>query len=486
MKLYSKTVCLLIMMLIITTILAPATSAEAPYEGYNYSYWKKAAPSAIPYIPNLVLDGRDAEYGSLSEPDDLYVQNDKIYILDTGNDRIVILNKDYQFITEIKDFQNSAGKDQFNKPQGIFVTEQEDIYVADTGNRRVVQLTGEGKFIREIGRPESDVIRPGFEYHPIKIAVDKAQRIYVIGRGIYDGIIEFDPDGVFTGFTGANKVKFKPIDYFWRMLATKAQRAKMALFIPIEFNNLDLDEEGFIYTTNSEKNTITPLQRLNPTGTDVIRKEGYHPIVGDIQFPFKGNLAGGSTFIDVNINEYGMYSGLDLKRGRIFTYDEDGNLLYIFGKLGDQVGTFKTPSAIERLGEDILVLDKGYQNLVVFKPTEFGRNVNEAVKQYHLGNDQGSAAYWKKVLRLDANNEVAYVGIGKALLMEGKNKEAMAYFKNGNSKKYYSKAFKRYRQELLRGNFGFIMSVIVLIPLLLFAVKLYRSFRRRRANAVVE
>jgi len=486
MKFFSKTICLLISILIFTSSLAPFTSAESPYEGYNYSYWKKSVPSAIPYLPDIVVDGRDTEYGSLNAPEDVYVKNEKIYILDTGNDRIIILDKNYKFVNEIKGFQNNGNTDKFDKPQGIFVTDEEHIYVADTGNRRIIQLSGTGDFIREIGAPESDVIRKGFEYHPVKIAVDKAQRIYVIGRGIYDGIIEFDPDGVFTGYTGANKVKFKPIDYFWRILATKEQRAKMALFLPIEFNNLDLDEDGFIYTTNSEKNTTTPLQRLNPTGTDVIRKEGYHPIVGDIQFPFRGELAGGTTFIDVNVNEYGMYSGLDLKRGRIFTYDEDGNLLYIFGKIGDQVGTFKTPSAIERVGEDIIVLDKGFNNLVVFKPTEFGRNVNEAVKNYHHGNDKESAEYWEKVLRLDANYEVAYVGIGKARLMEGKNKEAMAYFKNGNSKKYYSKAFKRYRQEMLRDYFGFIMSTIVLIPLLYIGYKLYRSFRRRRANAVVE
>src|SRR5690606_25716034 len=124
-----------------------------------------------------------------------------------------------------------------------------------------------------------------FEYYPIKIAVDKAKRIYVTSRGVYDGIIEFDSDGNFTGYTGANKVTFNPIHYFWRLVATKSQRAKMALFIPIEFNNIDLDKEGFIYVTNSEKDTKTPIQRLNPSGEDVIRKEGYHNVKGDILYP---------------------------------------------------------------------------------------------------------------------------------------------------------------------------------------------------------
>ena len=433
----------------------------------------------------MIIDGKDESYGLLNAPDDIYVTKDQIYILDTGNNRIVILDKKYEFVQEISEFRNGSKMDGFNSPQGIFVTDEEHIYVADTENNRVVELMGDGTFIREIGAPISDVIRSTFEYYPLKIAVDKAKRIYVIGRGVFDGLIEFDSDGIFTGFTGANKVTFKPLDYFWRILATKQQRAKMALFIPIEYNNLDLDEDGFIYTTNSEYNTKTPLQRLNPTGTDVIRKEGYHNVEGDILFPMRGDVIGGSSFIDVNVNEYGMYSALDLKRGRIFTYDEDGNLLYIFGKLGNQEGTFKTPSAIERLGEDILVLDKGFSNLVVFKPTEFGKNVNEAVMHYNLGNDDEAANYWDKVLRLDANYEVAYVGIGKSLLMDGKNKEAMTYFKNGNSKLYYSKAFKRYRQEVLRANFGPIMSTIVLIPILYLAFIIFKAIRRR-AGAVVE
>lgn len=486
MQHFSKLICLIIAIVLLTVSLAPNSTAAAPYDGYNYSYWNKSEPSSIPYLADIVLDGKDTEYGSLNGPEDLYVAHNKIYLLDTGNNRIIIMDQNYQFLYEISEFQNGSKMDYFNQPQGIYVTEDKHIYVADTSNQRIVELTEQGKFIREIGKPESDVIRAGFEYYPTKIAVDKANRIYVIGRGIYDGIIEFDSDGNFTGYTGANRVSFNPIDYFWRLVSTRAQRAKMALFIPIEFNNLYIDKDGFIYTTNSEKNTLTPIQRLNPTGTDVLRKEGYHDVIGDIQYPAMGELAGGSTFMDISVNEFGMYSALDSKRGRIFTYDEDGNLLYIFGKLGNQLGTFKTPIAIERVGDDILVLDKGFHNLVVFKPTEFGKNVNEAVKQYNLGNDRESADYWEKALRLDANNEVAYVGIGKVLLMEGKNKEAMTYFKNGNSKKYYSKAFKRYRQEVLRENFALIASVVVLIPLLYLVIKLFRFIRKRRVSAIVE
>ncbi|SDY95288.1 NHL repeat-containing protein [Evansella caseinilytica] len=488
MKLFSPLLCFtLVFATVFTTAGFKAVSAEVPYDSYNYSYWEKAVPSAVPYKPQAIIDGRAEAYGAFQSPEDLFVTKDNdIYILDSGNNRIVVLDEAFQLRKVIDGFQNGGAADTFNNPQGIFVTGEGSIYVADTDNQRVVELTNEGELIRIINRPESDVIRAGFEYYPTKIAVDQAKRIYVVSRGVYDGIIEFDSDGVFTGFTGANKVTFNPVDYLWRVLATREQRARMSLFIPIEFNNVDVDADGFLYTTNSELNTQTPIQRLNPTGTDVIRKEGYHDIVGDLVYPHTGENAGGSTFIDISVNEYGMYSALDAKRGRIFTYDEDGNLLYIFGQLGNQTGTFRTPVAIDRLEDNILVLDKGFHRLTVFRPTEFGRLVNQAVMHYNIGNDAISAEYWEKVLRLNANYDIAYIGIGKALLMEGKNEEAMEYFLNGHSRKYYSKAYKRYRQEVMRENFGTIMGALLLFPALIIGWKAAGAVRRRRGKAVVE
>ena len=51
---------------------------------------------------------------------------------------------------------------------------------------------------------------------------------------------------------------------------------------------------------------------------------------------------------------------------------------------------------------------------------------------------------------LDENNELANVGIGKAYLTSGDNKAAMKYLKFGMSRRYYSIAFKRYRDEILK------------------------------------
>jgi len=471
----------LIFVILFTASRVPSASA-APYDSYNYSYWGESVPSPAAYLPSRVIDGNRLGVGTFREPEDLFVAEDgQVYILDSGNNRIVQLNGQWEAERVISSFLNGSEQDTFNKPQGIYVTKEGNIYVADTENQRIVELNADGTLARIIGAPESDVFREQFRFFPRKIALDKAGRIYAAGRGVFEGIIEFDSDGVFSRFTGTNRVRVNPIDYLWKRIATDAQRDRMVRFIPVEFNNLDIDEEGFIYTTTAELNNAQPVQRLNPKGTDVLRRNGYFPQVGDVEVAPTGRMSGPSVFIDVNVNGYGMYSVLDSKRSRVFTYNEDGDLLYTFGQPGNQAGTFRLPVAVDNVGDMMLVLDKGANAVTVFEPTLFGANVNAAVRHYFDGNEDASAEAWAEVLRLNANYEIAYIGIGKALYRQGRNAEAMEYFLHGNEREYYSKAFTKYRKELLREHFGLVMTGIVLLIAALFSLPaLIRSFRRRR------
>ena len=80
---------------------------------------------------------------------------------------------------------------------------------------------------------------------------------------------------------------------------------------------------------------------------------------------------------------------------------------------------------------------------------------------------------------MNSNYELAYVGIGKSLLRQGKYKEAMENFKMGNNKTYYSKAFQGYRDEFLEENFGIIMTSLVAIVVAYGAYKGYKYIKRR-------
>lgn len=457
---------------------APAYADSTPYESYNYNYWEEAVPAPAAYIPDRTLSGKDLGVGDFLDPSDMIVTGSGlIYIVDSGNGRIICLNKDWKVQNVISGFDNMGKEDKFKNPTGLFVNEEGNLYVADSDNGRIVILSPDGVLLRMIEQPQSDILPANFKFNPIKVTVDKAERVYVIAKGIFEGIMQFDKNGQFIGYVGTNKVKRDYTEYLWRMFSTKAQKAQMALFVPTEFSNIDIDSKGFLYATNIDPGSKEPIKRLNPSGEDVLKRFGYFDITGDIRYRIS---VGPSKFIDIKVLSNGMYSALDANQGKVFTYNDEGDLLYEYGGKGNQVGTFKTPVAVEFSGENQLVLDRGKGNIVVFKPTKFGTSVNEAVGYHYNGEDTLAVPVWKEVLKLNANYDIAYIGIGKSLLMDKNNKEALKYFKLGMDRDGYSVAFKRYRREVMQEHFGTFLTVLMSLVLVWLAFKLFGFWRRKR------
>ena len=214
-------------------------------------------------------------------------------------------------------------------------------------------------------------------------------------------------------------------------------------------------------------------------GTDILKRNGHFAPVGDILLDDRGSIDGPSQIIDVVVDENDIYSILDRKRGRIFTYDFEGNLLYTFGEIGNKVGAFKTPIAIEKVGERILILDFGTNQITEFKPTEYGLMINDALMDYRKGYYDQSADRWEQVLVMNANYELAYVGMGRAAYRNGNFKEALEDFKLGNNHKGYSKTLKLYRKEIIEENFAFIMIGLIGASIGIGALLHYKKKRRR-------
>lgn len=470
--------------LIVTLIsgtISPLAMA-APYDSYNYSVFLDTIPSPAPYLPSKVITGDQLSIGQLKGPSDLFItKNGTIYISDTGNQRIVVLNSNWKVLRTISEFQHDGKKDGFNKPNGLFVKEDGTLYVADYENKRVVVLDGSGKFMKQIDHPKSEVLPADFAFYPLKITVDRADRVYVVAKGVFEGIMQFDDSGHFIGYIGTNTVTPDPTDYFWKMLSTKAQKAQMSLFVPTEFTNMDIDAKGFLYTTNIDRSSDTPIKRLNPSGKDVLKRFGLFKVMGEITFfNTGGDRAGASQLTDIKATKEGSYYALDVLRGRIYTYDEEGKLLYIFGGIGSQAGTFKIPVAVDQAGDDMVVLDQGTGRVTVFKPTLFGRQVNEATKLRAAGKEEEASKLWKKVLLLNSNYEIAYVGIGMAQLRDKDYGAAMRSFELGVDRKYYSIAFARERKQWMRNHMGSVLTIVVLLIAAFAAWRIIKFVRNRR------
>ena len=299
------------------------------------------------------------------------------------------------------------------------------------------------------------------------MAVDPLGRIYVTADGIYDGIMEFDTDGLFKGFVGAPRVRPTLSEIFWRRFATEEQRQAMALFLPVEYVSIDADPYGFVYAVEAGDAHETSVKKLVPGGRDVLTRNCYAPPMGDLSGP-------PSRFVDIKARENGIYSVLDRARGRIFTYDGSGYLLYVFGALGEAFGAFKLPAAIEVVGEDILVLDLGTNSITRFAPTPYAQLIHTAIDLYERGKMEESVLVWEQALRLNVNLDFAYLSVGRSYMTQAKYEEAMAYFRLGDNRELFSKAFGYYRKGVVERYFsGFAVAVIVLwliasrIPVLL-------------------
>lgn len=468
MKCKRAAAALLAVVLCILSLPLPAFAEGVPYDSYNYDYWENIVKTPAPYVPDGTISGVGLGIGALAGPQDLCVAPDgDLYIADTGNHRIVVVDGQTRAVSHIIDsFDNNGTADKFNNPNGVCVSENEQLYIADRENQRIVVLELDGTLVKIVQNPQSDVLGDGFVFKPLKIAVDYADRIYCIAQNMFQGIMVFETDGQFSGFFGTINVTLSLWEKFWKKIATKEERENQQLYIATEFTGIDIDKSGFVYATNIDEAGEQGVRRLNPRGEDVIKKGRNENVGGDLMFGASGTYAGASQINDVVYRGSGIYSLLDRKRGRIFTYDHEGNLLYIFGGMGTQEGTFQQPTAIEQWNGEILVLDAGRAEIYCFAATEYGSLIDQAVSLRYDGDEALAVPLWERVLELDENNELANSGIGKAYLSAGDNEMAMKYLSLGMNREYYSVAFKRYRSEILKEHLGTVLTAVFVIAAL--------------------
>lgn len=473
---------------VLTAVLMTGEDVSAstlPYDSYNYDYREYIHMTPAPYVPAGSIGGENLSYngepiGRFVTPQDLCQADDgRIYIADTGNNRIVVLNREMNKVENIiTTFDNSGTEDSFNQPYGVCVSENGQVYVADSQNRRVVVLEKDGTLVKIVANPQSESLDDGYVFTPLKVTVDYADRIYVIAQNMFEGIMVFESNGNFSSVFGTIDVKISLWEKFWKRIATKEERSKQQLYIPTEFTGIDIDPDGFVYATNIDSNGEQGVRRLNPRGEDVIKKGENTNVGGDLWTEGSTEYAGPSQFTDVVYRQNGIYSCLDRKRGRVFTYDHEGNLLYVFGGLGTQEGTFSLPVSIEDIGGKFVVLDATRAQIVSFEETEYGRLINEAVSLRYDGDEAEAVELWRRVLELDENNELANTGIGKAYLTAGDYVNAMKYLKLGMNRDYYSIAYRRYRNGKLTENASYFLTGVLVLIVAWKVVKYIRNKKK--------
>ena len=493
--------CLAAMMLLpLTLALAESDGYSSTYT-YNYDYWEELRESPDAYrVDQVIYSGSLGLDKAMSRPQSLFVQGNDLYVVDTGNNRILQLRrKNNEFsLVRVIDSVKGVEPSTFAAPNDVAVDAKGNIYVADYNNNRVLMMDKNLNFVRSYLKPDDSTFDQNLSFLPSKIVVDSSGRVFVLATNVNKGLIKYEADGTFTGFIGANQVSYNLWDYIWKtFFTTKEQRSQQAAFVPTEYENIYIDEDGFIYATNivfSEYDLLydvaKPIRRLNSIGNDILIKNDRFPPIGDLQWVEQSTDYGPSKFKDITVLDNDIYIAIDRTRGRLFGYDPQGIMLWAFGTKGNNEGAFKSAVSIEHMGTDLFVLDENEASITVFTPTEYGSLIYQASDQYLKGDYEGSAETWEEVLKVNANYNLAFIGIGRALMRQEEYGEALNYFKMGHDRENFGRAYRYYRKVLVEKNVGWVVAVLVVVIVVLLVVKFTKKMKaevaeneRRKINA---
>ncbi len=474
---FIKVVCITLTMicLLSTTVFA---AKDLSYDGYNYDAYGTSTPVPEGYEPVLRFSGNDLPCGAFKSPQDIFADDSgNIYIADTGNNRIVILDKDYKFIKTFDTIEIDGKQESLIAPSGVYV-KNKNIYIVQTDKQRVLRCDFKGKVLSQFLRPVSDIFSDEMTYSPTKVLVNNSGTVYILVKNFVYGALSYSPEGNFLNFYGSNKVTASLevlMDYFWKQILTTQQVNQMKRYVPIEYSNFCIDDENFIYTV-TKGSTINQVRRLNTLGQNVLMEykrniSGHTGMFGDIERNKLDGVWTSNAFVDVAVDADGFINILDQNNGRIFQFDPESRLMHIFSGNANAGYGFAHVVALEVIGDKIAVLDSEKNNVTVFAPTEYGLLVKNAILLYNDGFYSKAKVEWEKIIQRNQNFELAYDGLGKAAFEEGNYKEAMKFFKLAYSREGYSDAFKEYRASILRVSLPYIATILIIVILAFFIIR---------------
>ena len=489
MKRITSVLLILLSLVMVASALTLGAGASSAYQTYTFSIDGDALYSPDAYAAVKTVNYSQMGLGlDLKNPSDLVTdKNNKVYIADTGNNRVLVLDRYYKFQFEITEFINTQGNpDALSAPQGVFITD-DAIWVCDTGKSRLVRFDLEGNFEYIIDEPESQLFTSNDAYKPIAMAIDQYGRIYVVGGQTSQGIIVMDSDGEFVGFIGAQAVSLSAWDIIWRRFRTDEQKKVSASVQSVEYNNITITEEGFIYITTDEiddkevanavkgkdkKGDYLPVKLLNPAGDEIMRRNGFWPPAGELSHKLTGaNVSTPSKIVDVAVGPEKTWSIIDQDRGKVYTYDFNGNLLFAFGDQGRLLGSIANVSAITYQGDTMLILDKDKNSIIVYERTEYGDLLLKAIAAENSLDYNYAIECWEAVLQRNSNFDAAYVGIGNALYRSGEYETALEYYEIAYETSGWSNSYQEVRKEWM--STWFLLVVLIIVVVIVAVIKFF-------------
>ena len=435
----------------------PILTQASQATSYTYTHDDKmnSVRTQDAYLPQQTITNL-----GLNAAEDMFIdKNNMMYIADTGNMRIV----KYDISRGI--YMEEFSHQEFQAPKGIYVTADGTIYVADSKAKAVFVFDQDWKLLKKLERPQV----PAFgdtPFDPAKVAADGRGNVYIVGEGVYSGVIQMSEEGEFQGFFAVNKTDLTTFQKLQTVFFTREQLSRLLNRNPVTFANVTLDDRGIVYTVTLGKRR-DPIKKHKTNGSNMFAETVYgFEDINDI-------------WVDENLLIYTAS-----KRGYVDVYTAEGELLFEFGSYVSNLDVAGLYNALSTLAVDqngyIWTIDgiKGY--LQSYAPTAYARKVYEALGFYNSGHYEEALRTWDEVLAMNQMSVAAHDGIGKAYLSKYDFESAMEHFQVAGNHGLYSEAFWEIRNVWLQKYLVYFLAAAVLLYLAIVITERVDKERRLR------
>lgn len=427
---------------------------------YTLDYKGNWVATQDAYLPKLTF----TEFG-LNNPSDMFINDNILYLSDSGNKRVLLINTDTGKIEkELNSFSFNGETIKFKYPMGLFINTNPDkiygvanelLYVCDSEAESVYIFNDRLECIKIITEPTS-ILFNNRDFAPQKIATDLGGNMFIIGEGINEGIMQLSIEGEFLGYFATNEVTTTFKEKLQNFLYTDEQKELLPIKTPPVFSSVFADKNGIIYSSTTYTRDYEFIQKHNTAGQNQFTK-----------YPLYASL----DMVDLCTDHEGMVYAVS-KTGYIYVYTEQGEFIYTFGDGGgkdspDINGWFSDVSAIA-VDDDrsIWILDREKATIQTFVTTDYSKLIYSAYSAYLKSDYAQSIELWNEVLKLNQMSNLAHNNIGLNYLYSQEYEAAMYHLKISNNKADYSKAYWEVRNIWLQNN----LTTLIIIGLSLIAV----------------